>query len=60
MRGKKGAQARLRPTAGTSRPLIADLPSNPSGRSRVGRDSSGMVVSLDLDQDVGLSLAVPP
>ena len=58
MRGEKGTQARLRPTARARRPLVADLPPDSSGGSGIGRNGSRMIVGLDLDQDVGLPLAV--
>ena len=58
MRGEKGAQAGLRPAARAGRPFVADLPTDPGRGTGIGCDGGGMVVGLDLDQNVGLARAV--
>ena len=58
MRGKKGAQSGLRPAAGAGRPLVADLAAYTGGGTGVGRDGGRVVMGFDLDQYVGLLVAI--
>ena len=58
MRGEECAQARLRPAAGAGRAFVADFATDAGGGPRIGRDGGRMVVGLDLDEDVGLLVAV--